>query len=668
MRTEIVILLLLSLCSFGYGADEPEVASVERDLFDLSLDELLDMRVYVDVASRFLESDLQAGSTVSLIRYEDWERRGARNLEDAANHIPATVFLPSSFGGQQLSIRGYAGRQLHGTSVLLDNVPINSLDHGTATFEINSLQLGALDRIEMVRGPGSAIYGADAFHGVLALHTHASEKDTIGVGVEAGADDYSRTSIRLSQSLTESVRLHMALGYTHQGDENIRYRYTDPDTGSPAVDYWGNRTEALMGVIKLETEPTRPLSARVGVYFNESRAMDFPGYGPINPTIPDISGSDNQFAMVNGAVVQQLPNGIELEINGFYWEAQRLRQFDSAITGMLDIENDTSRLGANVQLKQENNAWNTQWLLGAGYDEADIGEHTSTRYAAGLPLPTTIGAQQGQDRESYNALAQARTRIIGDTVHVLYGGRLDDYSDFGVQFSPRAGLIYTPAAGSALKFLYGNAFRPATGAHIAGTPNVPGTPDLEPETIDTYELVAMRQTETWKAQAILFYSDWQDAIVGARPNPPRNIGENHAYGAELSFSVIKGNARLDFNGSYVESKDEVNDIDYAAFPSFILNPGFGIAIPSCNLELYLINRIQLDRHEGSTDDPEPSKLEDYWRTDLNITWMHPNHNLELFVNLLNLFDRSNTTPSLQNVGGGIGDIAFSPSAGVRACW
>jgi hypothetical protein len=53
---------------------------------------------------------------------------------------------------------------------------------------------------------------------------------------------------------------------------------------------------------------------------------------------------------------------------------------------------------------------------------------------------------------------------------------------------------------------------------------------------------------------------------------------------------------------------------------------------------------------------------------LSITWLHPRQNLELFVNLLNLFDRNNRLPSLNNTEGAIGDIAFSPSAGLRAHW
>ena len=673
MMVTALLTILSSLTALGVSPEKPP--STVETLVSLPLEDLLDLKIYVDVASHFRETDLQAGSTVDLITRKDWEQRGARYLEDAAGHLPSTMFYTSFFGGQQLNIRGFAGRQLRGTSVLLDNVPINSLDNGTPLVEINSQQLNVLDRIEVVRGPGSAVYGGDAFQGVIGLHSYASEKDEVVVDTEAGADDFYRSALRLSQALSDGVRMHLAFGYTHQGNEDALYRYRDPDTGNPGSGNWRNEIQAATGIAKIETDPGEPLSGRIGLFYSENKSVDFPGFGTFNFNGQsllrdrDHSGGEAQFGMINGAVVQRLPEDIELEINGFYWETRRLRLLQNTHTVLLGIDNDNDRMGANVQLKQSRNAWRTQWLLGAGYDKTEISKHTVTPFANGQERPTTVGSQQGATRESYNALAQLRTSFIDDTLHVLYGGRMDDHSDTGSRFSPRVGLIYNPVPNTALKFLYGNAFRPPTAVQTSGTPVIPGNPDLEPETIDTYEVVVMRETETWKAQVTLFHSDWQDAII-TTPEGRENLGENEANGVELSFSVIRGHSRLDFSGSYVESKDSVQNVDYAAFPRFILNPGAGLCIPRYNLEIYLINRIHLDAKEGPTSpaDPSPERLKNYWRTDLSITWLHPNRNWELFANLLNIFDRNNSLPSLNNVDGGIGDIAFSPSAGLRARW
>jgi outer membrane receptor protein involved in Fe transport len=267
------------------------------------------------------------------------------------------MFFPSFFGGQQLNIRGFAGRQLHGTSVLLDSVPINTLDNGTPMLEINSLQLNVLDRIEMVRGPGSTVYGGDAFQGVVGLHSYTSDEDKVAVDAETGIGDFYRSALRLSRSLTEGVRLHMAFGYTHQGNEDIRYRYTDPDTGSRGTGTWRNEIEALTGIAKIETDPTQPLSARIGLYYSESKSVDFPGFGTFNSNGDSVlrdrdhSGGDNQFNMVSGALVQQLPKDIELEVNGFYWDMRRLRTLQNTPAVVLDVENDNYRMGANIQLQ-----------------------------------------------------------------------------------------------------------------------------------------------------------------------------------------------------------------------------------------------------------------------------------------------------------------------------
>ena len=113
---------------------------------------------------------------------------------------------------------------------------------------------------------------------------------------------------------------------------------------------------------------------------------------------------------------------------------------------------------------------------------------------------------KGFTREILSAYAQLKWGIFDDRLNILAGGRVDDYSDSGskeipkdfeTQFSPRGGVIFLPTEKSALKALYGRAFKAPIQLQLFGFPGlVNGSTDLEPETIDVYELIYIYQVNS----------------------------------------------------------------------------------------------------------------------------------------------------------------------------
>ena len=278
----------------------------------------------------------------------------------------------------------------------------------------------------------------------------------------------------------------------------------------------------------------------------------------------------------------------------------------------------------------------------------------------------------GRSRRVHSLLFQAKTSFADDRWHVLYGLRYDNYSDADNHTAPRLGLIYQPTGDTAIKLLYGNAYRPAGASEAAGSATVVRATG-EPETIDTLEFGVMKHLKDARVWVNLFRSSWKDAILlGSNPMPPPNLarlnfGENQAHGIEAGYTIQRGKFRADLSGSYVESEDQTNDLDYVAFPTYIFNAGFGCSCPGPNVDLYLNNRILVDFHEGPITRfvPDPDKLGSYWRVDATATWRHPNETVNLFVNVLNLFDRKNHFPSPAGSEGGIRDIGVTLVFGVR---
>ena len=647
------------------SSDESSSTADTADPFDLSLEELAELDVFVDVGSLFDESELVVGSTIGLVTSDDWRQRGARTVGDAIGNQAGVLVAPTTFAGHAVAIRGYTSTtgSVRGVNLRLDGVPINELNLSTGLMDLLAVQLGALDRVEMIRGPGSAIYGADAFHGVISLKTWERDRDTVEVDGAVGGGEYRQGAVRISQAVSDSVRFTGVISYDGQGDQELTYAYSQP---APAgTSSRRNKYDSFNGVFKLQTDEDRPWSGHGGLYLKGHDSERFQGLGQLagvgsGPT--DFGQSDSRFVMGQMGMVGKLGRDITIEPRLFGWRGEANRK-----TERIPFETDYTegRVGAAVLFKQPNNAWNTQWVAGYEVDYAKIDESQT----ANSPVPDFV---EGYSRRVHSLLAQAKTSFASNRWHVLYGLRHDSYSDADSHTAPRLGLIYQPKDDTAIKLLYGNAYRPPGGQELSPTAlSAPATG--VPETIDTFELSVLRHLTDAKVWANVFRSSWKDAILpGLNPTPPPqfarlNFGENKASGVEAGFTIHRGNLRADLSGSYVDSEDQSNDHDYVAFPKWIFNAGFGCSCPGPNIDLSLNNRIHLDSHEGPITGlvPEPNKLEDYWRVDATATWRHPNDSLNVFVNVLNIFDRDNYFPSPVGSEGGIPDIGVTLVIGIR---
>lgn len=649
-----------------------EEIAPRQDLTELSLEELSELKVTVSVASLFAESELVLGSTVERIERDQWRRRDARNLADAIGASPGVLVAPNHFGGHRVAIRGYlTSSTTQGINTRLDGVPLNDFGFATALNSTNTFVLGALDRVEMIRGPGSSLYGANAFHGVLSLQTFESDHDVLELDGEIGSNLYRRGSVRVSRGLGSGWRLEGALAYDGQSDQDVQYDFTDLRTRETRTGDREHRFDALMGVLKLRSDPTKRVSGRVGLYVKGQDQDGFAGLGRLFSAAmsrTDHSDNESRFGMASGGLTLKFGRSLSLDLMGYGWRRTEETHFDLSnidqARALLRLVDD--RVGAALALKQADNSWNTQWAAGYEFSHQKIREGEDSRVASGrVPY-------EGDVRRVNSAFVQARTSFAGDALHVLYGARYDNYSDAKDPFSPRAGLIYQPTRDSAIKLLYGHAFRPTSAVEARGsTTTAPASGD--PETFDMWELVFMKQSAHGRASVTFFRSDWNDALVNVRnPAPPpinlrQNVGSSRAHGVEMGLTWIESDFRVDGSGSWIESEDRTNDVDYVAFPKYIVNAGAGYTFDALNLDVYLHNRIHLGADEGPVSGfvPDPRALKDYWRTDLTVTWRNQDKNLDLYFAVLNLVGRENFFPSPVGAEGGTPDTGFTISLGLR---
>lgn len=159
------------LCILACAAIPLSATAASDNLFDLSLKELLEVQT-VTAASGFEQSIKDAPASVTIIAAAEWQARGAKNLSEALRGA-TSINLTAGAGDWEsvIQIRGLSGESGHSVKILIDGVPINRIHDGAVPR--TTMPLHGFKRIEIVRSPGSAVYGADAFGGVINLVSYS---------------------------------------------------------------------------------------------------------------------------------------------------------------------------------------------------------------------------------------------------------------------------------------------------------------------------------------------------------------------------------------------------------------------------------------------------------------------------------------------------------------
>jgi len=225
----LFLVAALSQGSYAKDASSDAAAGGSGDDMSLSLEDILNVKV--SVASLFNERELDVGSSVASITSAQWEKQGAKRTLDALRYIPGVSVIPGAGASTAFAIRGY-GQNLSttGISMLIDGIPINSFSWGSGLFARSQIDLGILDRIEVLRGPGSTIYGSDAFHGVISMMTPKETKNVLSMDAQYGSFGYHQANMKFSRELFSGWRLSGGVAASGQKGENVDWNYQEMQT------------------------------------------------------------------------------------------------------------------------------------------------------------------------------------------------------------------------------------------------------------------------------------------------------------------------------------------------------------------------------------------------------------------------------------------------------
>jgi iron complex outermembrane receptor protein len=549
-------LLLLALShAFPVLADtETEV----RGLLPLSLEELLDTKVSISTNTQQTLS--KAPSVVSVITAEDIKATGATNLVDVLQGVPGVYIRSNLFGLRPLiTFRGASSTH---TLLMINGAPVKDLVWASGIFW-KGLPIHMIERVEIIRGPGSALFGSDASSGVINVITKTAGKIAEDeAGIRVGSFD-SQSAWLQHGSTWNGIDVALTAEVSHTGGHDPAIprdaqTIQDGRVGTSASLAPGNANYGWEGRdvhLSLAQGNWRLLA--------DHSAHDNVGIGLTGAAVldPKTQGNDQQNSLAllynnatfgqNWALSAELRHrDLEYSSGDGFWERP---PGYSDTTGSYPEGYRNLMRSAERRTNAEVSGLFTgvryhALRIGAGYVAQDLYRveqyinkgtgPTGTTLPAGGPLVDVSGtayafAPEMTRRNSY--LFVQDTWTIAEDLELTAGARHDHYSDFGGTTNPRFALVWQASSALSAKLMYGQAFRAPSFLELYSlTSATKPNRNLAPEESKTWDLSFSYAATRRLVFGLDFYHFVQTNVIGAdATNRYQNIGNLMANGVEL---------------------------------------------------------------------------------------------------------------------------------------
>ena len=556
MRKNFISLLILNMVFFNtvpVYSGEVSISSENTQGTD-AIQEIrneirwLQAEALVSISTRHETPTNKAPSIITVITAEEIRNSGYRTLVEILRMIPGFALLNNpDRGGVFPSVRGLDGSNK--VRMMLNGHLVNDPLRGQPFHFFDDFPVEKIKRLEIIRGPGSAMYGENAFLAVINIITkNANDIDGIRVSGGYGRFDTYEGNILFGKRLKDF-------------DVSGMYRYRETNGFHGVIDR-DNQTniDELLAPIGFPAVSQAPGKIRdwrrqydvnlrmeykdfyiEGLYLNKNHGI----FTSPQLAVTDESDWARNYVFVEGGYkitfmdrltlkprvyfdqfdlnldTESLPEGTILPVDtdgdGI---PNKFNVFPDGLKGIGDAGEQI--VGAEIPVDYELFAGNTITL---GIEWRRI-RQTNVSFWANFvpptldPLPDMVNFS-----DNYNWLKETTRRIwslyvqdmwdITDTLNLTMGLRYDEYNDFDDGFSPRIGLTWSFMKNASLKLLYGRAFRAPNFIEMFATnqPAILGNEDLNPETIRTYEVGLNYKFNKYVTGNInYFYNDIRDII------------------------------------------------------------------------------------------------------------------------------------------------------------
>ncbi len=566
---------------------------------DEVLEDIFGDEEWVSISTGTKKAIHKAPAVTNVITAEDIKLMGAATLDEILETVPGMhvgFALPPSLS--TYIIRGFGGAFNSQLLTLINGVAVDTALNGGRPNAFR-MPVSNIERIEIIRGPGSAVYGADAYAGVIDIITKdAASMSGTEFGVRVGSFGMRESWFQHGGDLMGDWGIYFGLDYqTTDGDDD---RIIQSDLQSQLDSLFGSAASLAPGSLNTEytvSDVRMDLSNEhwkvrlshldigdAGLGAGIAQALD--NTGKINSSVFTVDVTYNDEEMVDNWLLefkvaythlegepdfQILPPGATVPIgedgNLFTEASSACPAIGPNATPLCIVSFPDGFLG-NPYMEEKHYRFETVGIydvydkhrvrVSVGFQQQDLDASSTQNFGPGVidgtisPINGGLIDVTGTDNIYIKDGAQSRNIkfvslqdewLISNDWELTAGIRYDNYSDFGDTVNPRLALVWQSSYNSTTKFLYGRAFRaPSFSDQFSqNNPIALGNNMLGPETIDLIELV-LNYRPTLDSQISLntFFYDAEDLIqfvrdVSGATSTAQNTEGQTGSGVELEY-------------------------------------------------------------------------------------------------------------------------------------
>ncbi len=608
----------------------------------------------VTTASKRPEPSNEAPAAVSIITGDEIRKLGHRNLGDVLQGIRG-FYVSYDHGYYYLGARGFSrpGDYNSRTLVLLNGQRLNDglYEQGFIGSEF-MVDVDLIERIEIVRGPGSALYGSDALFGVINVITKRGiDIGTAEASVEGGTFDRWKGRFSVGSRFKNGVDYILSGSYTRsEGQSRIVFPGMGPP-GTPAPQAINQDSERIANLFGRVSWNDFTLEA---AWRDRNKQLPTGAYDTVledpRNRIVDTAG------YVRGIFDHTFGNELNLKTSVSY------NHTDYAGTYIYDrttAAGSTTRveerdLGHSVWLAEDIHLslplWDDRLTLSGGFDARQDLKQDQDTYDID---PRVVYLDDDRHSWTIGPYAEARLAVLTN-LNLTAGVRHDVYSDEGNATTPRTALVWQPAKSSSVKLLYGQAYRVPNAYERfyqdGGRTEKPSGP-LKPERIETYEAVVEQQFGDHVRGSVSGYLFRAHDLINLTTDPAdgllvyQNSQLVHGRGVEFEIETRLSShltSRVSYSLQQTEDRLLHQELSNSPRHQILGNLTFPLYRDRvfAGLEArYISGRINVEGPEVPA----------YWVVNATLFSQHWANGLEVSASIYNLLDRRYYDPGSGNV-------------------
>jgi iron complex outermembrane receptor protein len=599
----------------------------------------------VVTATRISQTITDVPASVSVITKQEIKNTPSKTVDDLLKR-EAGIDVVRPYGesskSQSISLRGIYGARSSRVLILLDGIPLNNLYNGSV--DLNTIPTDAIERIEVVKGASSHLFGSNALGGVINIITKKpSKKFEIKLNGGGGNLGSWKSNLEISGTVGNLSYFLSGEKFHTQGYKNVPeefqksyYTYTDRE----------------MDKNSLSTKLVYKLTSESNLYTRFLRYYDKTNFGRKN-----YFGRTDENRFCIGYKAKKLQFNLFIDdLDDSYTSTK------SGDVISYESFGDKDFWGLNFQNNFDLlSFWNLTW--GIDFKQGKIKSNDEYK--------TTIRERYTKGRQRYLGIFLQNRFETNEKFSIYLGGRFDWWRSYDGEnydskynlaplhydenidyaFSPKLGLVYHIKDDLIFRTSIAKAFRAPSLYELYrtwywGTKTYASNPDLEPEEVWSFDLGIEKFLARARIGLTFYYNDINDLIYSVKVSPDyyqrKNVAEAVSRGIELETSYDLNEFfsfffNYTYNHSQIKKCPEKKELeDKWLMHSPFNKASWGIIYKKEPLNLGLSATYVGERFD---DDENKEKLKSYLLLDLKVS-LHVKNNIEFFVDIYNLTNKT----------------------------